>query len=62
MDSSLLLVLRVIGALLVVAGAVFLVLDGFAAAPVVMVLGGAAALLTSYTGASEGTGTERSSR
>lgn len=49
MDSSLLLVLRVVGALLVVAGAVFLVLDGFTAAPVVMVLGGAAALLTSYT-------------
>ena len=43
------LTLRVIGALLVVAGAAFFITDGVSLAPAVMILGGAAAFLSSYT-------------
>ena len=56
-----LLTLRVIGALLVVAGAAFLIMDGASVAPVVMILGGAAALLSSYTTAPRGTEASRKS-
>ncbi len=45
------LTVRVIGAVLVVAGAAFLIMDGASLPPVIMILGGAGALLGSYTGA-----------
>ena len=49
MDRSMQLTVRVIGALLVVAGAVFVIMDGASLAPVIMILGGSGALLGSYT-------------